>query len=271
MNIKESVLRGTIPQKLRILDAHAHLGEGEQGGLYIRALPVAESLRLSKKVGVGAIVASSLKALYGNVLAGNERMMEFSRMYPGYVYAQMFYDPHYHEACIQQIEKYRNDPACVGVKIHPRETGTSIAGREYDKLYEYCLDKDVLVSCHTWQTESSNNNPADFGQALERFPQLKLQLCHMGGTYRGCMDSIELANKYDNVYLDINGSLYSQIWLEELVKLAPLDRFIFSTDQTFNDPRILIGRVLLSDLTDEQKQMILCDNFEAVIGRKLIG
>ena len=70
--------------------------------------------------------------------------------------------------------------------------------------------------------------------------------------------------------MDLNGSLYSQIWLEELVKLAPMERFIFSTDQTFNDPRILLGRVLLSDLTDAQKQMLLCDNFERVIGRKIV-
>jgi len=269
MNIKESVLRGVIPEKLRILDAHAHLGEGEQGGLYIRTLPVAESLRLSKKVGVDAIVASHLKSLYGNVLLGNERMMDFSREFPGYVYVAMFYHPHYHEACIAQLEKYKDDPGFVGAKIHPRETHTTIAGRDYDKLYRYCLDNDILVSCHTWQTEPANN-PADYRAALGRFPELKLQLCHMGGTYQGCMDSVDLANEFPNVYLDLNGSLYSQIWLEELVKLAPMERFIFSTDQTFNDPRILLGRVLLSDLTDAQKQMLLCDNFERVIGRKLV-
>ncbi len=92
----------------------------------------------------------------------------------------------------------------------------------------------------------------------------------MGGTYRGCMDSIALANAYEHVYLDINGSLYSQIWIEELIKLAPLKKFIFSTDQVFNDPRIIVGRVLLCDLEDEVKKAILCDNFEAAIGRTLL-
>lgn len=269
MNIKESVLAGKIPENLRILDAHAHLGEGEQGGAYVRSLPVEESLRLSKKIGVGAIVASSLKSLYGNVLGGNDRMMEFTKMYPGYVYASIFYDPHYHSQCIDQLEQYRTDPGFVGVKIHPRDTGTTIAGQDYDKLYEYCIEKDILVACHTWQTEPANN-PADYEPVLDRYPELKLQLCHMGGTYQGCMDSLRLANKYKHVYLDINGSLYSQIWLEDLVKEAPMDRFVFGTDQTFNDPRIMIGRVLLSDLTDEQKQLLLCDNFEKVIGRKLV-
>ena len=85
------------------------------------------------------------------------------------------------------------------------------------------------------------------------------------------MDSIGLANQYKNVYLDINGSLYSQIWLEELVSLASIEKFIFSTDQVFNDPRIILGRVLLSDIKDTDKKAILCRNFEEVLGRTLLG
>jgi len=76
--------------------------------------------------------------------------------------------------------------------------------------------------------------------------------------------------KYKNVYLDINGSLYSQIWIEELAKLAPQEKLVFSTDQVFNDPRIVVGRVLLSDLDDALKRRILCENFEAAIGRTLL-
>ncbi len=269
MSIKESILNGVIPEGLRILDSHAHLGDGEQGGAYIKTLPVEESLRLSKKVGIGAIVASSLKALWGSVEAGNERMMELTRQYPDYVYASIFYDPHYHESGIAQLEKYKNDPGFVGVKIHPRDSQSSVATKDFDKLYEYCINNDILVACHTWETEPANN-PADYGPVLERFPELKLQLCHMGGTYRGVMDSLALANRFPNVYLDFNGSLYSQIWMEDLVEQAPIERFVFGSDQTFNDPRIMLGRVLCSDLDDGVMRMLLCENFERIIGRQLV-
>ena len=161
MTIKESVMNGVIPEGLRIVDAHAHLGDGEQAGAYTCTLPVAESLRLSRKIGIGAVVASGLGALYGNVPGGNERMMEFTRLYPGYVFASIFYDPHYHDECIAQLEKYKNDPGFVGVKIHPRETQTYISTRDYDRLYEYCIERDILVACHTWQTEPANP-PAAF-------------------------------------------------------------------------------------------------------------
>lgn len=269
MTIKESVMNGVIPADLRIVDAHAHLGDGEQAGAYTCTLPVAESLRLSRRLGIGAVVASGLGALYGSVPRGNERMMEFTRLYPGYVFASIFYDPHYHDACIAQLEKYRGDTGFVGVKIHPRETQTCIATRDYDRLYEYCIAHDILVACHTWQTEPAND-PADFEPVLERYPELKLQLCHMGGTYQGVQDSLRLANRFPKVYLDINGSLYTQIWLEDLVGQAPIERFVFGTDQTFNDPRIMVGRVLCSDLDDGVKRLILSENFERAIGRRLI-
>lgn len=269
MNIKESVLNGVIPAGLRILDSHAHLSEGEQCAAYVRSLPLDECLRRSRDIGINAVVGSSMKALVGSVKEGNDRMMEFTRMYPGYVYASIFYHPKHHEQCIAQLEQYRSDPGFVGVKIHPRDSGVSITTREYDALYEYCIERDILVACHTWETEPENN-PADYEPVLERYPELKLQLCHMGGTYQGCLDSLHLANRFDHVYLDINGSLYTQIWLEELVKEAPMEKFVFGTDQAFNDPRIMVGRVLLSDLSDEQKQMLMCDNFERVIGRKLV-
>ena len=92
----------------------------------------------------------------------------------------------------------------------------------------------------------------------------------MGGTYQGVQDSLRLANRFPKVYLDINGSLYTQIWLEELVKEAPIERFVFGTDQTFNDPRIMVGRVLCSDLDDGVKRLILSENYERAIGRRLI-
>ncbi len=269
MNIKETVLAGRMPQGLRILDAHAHLGDGEQPEkLYIHHLPPAEVVAISKALGISAIVASSHRSLYGHAAEGNDRMMEYTKEFPGYVYCSLLYDPKDHEACMAQIEKYRHDPGFVGMKLHPPFTKTTLAGTDYDRLYEYCAKEGILVACHTWQSKDSA--PALFEPVLEKWPEMKLQMCHMGGTYQGCLDAIRLAKKFPHVYLDINGSLGSRIWLEELVKECPFEKFVFGTDQTYNDPNIMLGRVLLSDLSDEEKQLLLCDNFEAAIGRRLV-
>ena len=269
MNFKQSVLQGVLPKDLRIFDAHAHVGEGEYSGIYLYTLPLAQNLCLMKKAGINAMAASSFKSLGGSAAAGNERLMEMCAIHPEELFAYLYYEPRYSYEVFAQLDTYRSHPSFIGVKIHPRESKTSLESSDYDMLYAYCETHGILILCHTWATEPENN-PSSFTRILKRHPKLKLLLGHMGGTYRGCMDSIALANEYKNVYLDINGSLYSQIWIEELVKLAPLNKFIFSTDQVFNDPRIIVGRVLLSDLKDEEKKAILCDNFETVMGRQLV-
>lgn len=269
MNIKQSVLAGVIPEGLRIFDAHAHVGEGEYNAAYLYTLPVAETLRLSEKIGINAMAASSFKSLVGKGAEGNARLIEFCAEYPGELFAYLYYEPRIGEALLSQINAYHTHPSFVGVKIHPREAKVSIETEGYDPLYEYCERNGILILCHTWETEKENN-PASFAPVLRRFPKLKLLLGHMGGTYRGCMDSIALAKQYENVYLDINGSLYSQIWIEELAKFSPQEKLVFSTDQAFNDPRIIVGRVLLSDLDDALKRRILCSNFETAVGRTLL-
>lgn len=268
-NMKELLMQGILPKDLKIVDAHAHISEGDVCAAYVRTLPVEKSIQMCKNVGIAAIVASSLKAQWGNLVVGNDRMMEFTKIYPGYVYCNLIFDPHNPEISIRQLEQYHNDPAFIGVKIHPRDMDSCVASNDYDVLYRYCCDHNILVACHTWQTEPQND-PKDFNGVLQRFPELKLQLVHMGGTFRGAMDSIEIANKYPQVLLDINGSLYSQIWIEKLVELAPFEQFVFATDQSFNDPSIMIGRVVMSDLTDEQKYKLLRYNFENAIGKKLV-
>ena len=62
-----------------IVDAHAHLGDGEQGGAYIRSLPIDRSLALSRKIGIRAVVASSLKALISSTTSANQLAATLAR------------------------------------------------------------------------------------------------------------------------------------------------------------------------------------------------
>ena len=269
MNIKQSVLSGVIPQGLRIFDAHAHVGDGEYNAAYLYTLPVSENLRLSEKIGIGAMAASSFKALVGKGVEGNAKLMEYCAAYPKELFAYLYYEPRIGDTLLRQIDAYRTSPSFIGVKIHPREARVSIETDGYDPLYAYCEERGILILCNSRESETEYY-PASYTPVLKRFAKLKLLLGHMGGTFTGCLSSIELAKQYENVYLDINGSLYSQIWIEELAKFAPQEKLVFSTDQAFNDPRIIVGRVLLSDLSDALKRRILCDNFETAVGRTLL-
>ena len=269
MTIREYALQGKVPEGLRIFDAHAHIGEGRCTNPYLHSLPLEESLALARRCGISRIGGMAMGAMtMADAVNANLWLIRQCERYDMLSF-YIWYSPWQHAALMQQIEEYRDHPCFLGVKIHPREDGCFLDTREYDALFDYAERTQTLVMCHTWDTEGWNR-PAGFQRVLEQHPKLKLVLAHMGGTHAGCMDSLRLAREYENVYCDINGSLYSQIWIEELVKMAPEHKFIFSTDQTFNDPRTMLGRVLLSELPDDLKRKILCENMERAVGKKLV-
>lgn len=269
MTLKEFALQGCLPADLRIFDAHAHIGEGRCTNPHLHPLPLEQSLELARRCGISRIAGMAMGAMGGaDVCRENLWMIQQCEDYEMLMF-YLWYNPRMHCPLMAQIEEFCHHPRFVGVKIHPREDNSSLDAREYDRLFAYAEEKDILILCHTWDTEGENR-PASFERVLQKHPKLKLLLGHMGGTHGGCMDSLRLAREYENVYCDINGSLYSEIWIEELVKMAPQEKFIFSTDQTFNDPRSMLGRVLLSELPDELKRKILCENMEKAVGKQLV-
>lgn len=269
MTIREEVFLGDMPAGLRIFDAHAHVTMGKCTSLALYTLPLEESIKHSEKIGINAQAVSHTSAFGRNPAEPNDCVVKLCEENKHKLFFYLVFDPHYEEESFFQLEKYKGHENFIGVKIHPRDGKTDLGSGDYDSLFDYTEKEGILTLCHTWDTEAMNR-PIQFIRHLEKHPKLKVLIGHMGGTYRGCMDSMELSRKYENVYCDINGSLYSQIWIEELVKKVPVEKVVFSTDQVFNDPRIIVGRVLLSELTDREKELILCENFETIMGKKLV-
>lgn len=269
MNIRESCLQGVIPEDLKIFDAHSHIGEGEYGLTYLYQLPIAESIRLARKIGIRKMAASSMRALCGDSVSGNARLFEILGEHPDFLCGYAHYAPQTGKEGLRAILAYLEHPGFVGVKIHPREDHSPLGEGCYDALWPFAAEHDILILCHTWQ-EEPDNDPALFSPILEKYPTLRLLLGHSGGTRRGVLTSCALAGRYENVCLDINGSLYSETWIEELALAAGTDKLVFGSDQTFNDPKIALGRVLLSNLSDPEKRDILYYNFERLTGRKFL-
>ena len=268
MDIREKALMKDL-KDIRIFDAHFHIGCGQYTGIYIEPLKEEESLDLSARCGIDKIGAIAMGAM-GKVDSKSavDWLVDFCEKRED-MFFYCWYQPYQHKELMEQIDALKNHPLFLGVKIHPREDGASLENGTYDKFMEYVAANNIPVLCHTWDTEPMNR-PISFERYLAKYPNMKIILGHMGGTRSGCLDALRMAREYKNVYCDINGSLYSELWLEELVKMAPEHKFIFSTDQTFNDPRPVLGRVLLSKIPDKVKEKILCENIENAVGKKLV-
>ena len=254
---------------VRIFDAHCHIGSGMYTSIYIEPMKEAESLALSKRCGIDKVGAMPMGAIgNSNVKGAVDWLVDLCQSRDD-MYFYCWYNPSQHKTLMEQIEALKSHPLFLGVKIHPREDAAHLEDGSYDMFMDYAAANGIVVTCHTWDTEPMNR-PVSFERYLAKHPEMKIILAHMGGVKRGCLDSLRMAREYKNVYCDINGSLYSELWMEEIVKMAPEHKFIFGTDQTFNDTRPVLGRVLLSSIPDRVKEMILCENIENVVNKKLV-
>ena len=268
MDIRTKALMKEL-NDVRIFDAHFHIGSGQCTSIYIEPLKEEESLALSRRCGIDKVGAIAMGAMENaDSKSAVDWLVNLCEKRDD-MYFYCWYQPFQHKETMEQIDSLRNHPLFLGVKIHPREDNSFLDSDSYDIFMEYAAAHDIPILCHTWDTEPQNR-PVCFERYLAKYPDMKIILGHMGGTHNGCMDSLRMAREYKNVYCDINGSLYSDLWIEELVKMAPEHKFIFSTDQTFNDTRPILGRVLLSRIPDRLKEKILCENIENVVGKKLV-
>ena len=268
MDIRSRTLAKQIDD-IRIFDAHCHIGSGKCSAIYIEPMSEADSLAFSARCGIDKVGAIAMGAMSN---ADSKKEVEWlvklcESRNDMFFYA--WYQPRQHKELMEQIDALKNHPLFLGVKIHPREDNAHLEDGSYDKFVDYVAANNIAIMCHTWDTEPMNR-PVSFERYLAKYPKLKIILAHMGGVRSGCMDSLRMAREYENVYCDINGTLYSELWIDEMVKMAPEHKFIFSTDQTFNDPRPILGKVLLSSIPDRLKEKILCENIENALGKKLV-
>jgi len=126
-------------------------------------------------------------------------------------------------------------------------------------VWEFAQEHRLPVLSHTWEG-CAYGSPKHFEDLAQRWPRVKFVLGHSGGSLSGILESIEVAKRLRNVYLDLTGSQLFHGILEEMVRAIGASRILFGTDHPFIDPRFQLGRVLFARLPDSRKVKILGGN-----------
>lgn len=80
---------------------------------------------------------------------------------------------------------------------------------------------------------------------------------------------IGLMRKFDNLYLDLSGTgLFRLGLVKHLVNRVGAERILFGSDYPICNPRMYVQGVLGEDISQADKEKILCGNAERLLGRK---
>ncbi|MFQ5933852.1 MAG: amidohydrolase family protein [Dehalococcoidia bacterium] len=156
-----------------------------------------------------------------------------------------------------------------GVKLHPLLQQFEMGDERMWPVYETCVDLGIPIVSHSGPARDGRpyGTPKAFAAVLQRFPDLKLVLAHMGGG--AWRETLEIAGSYPHAYFDCceimewtgssNGPTYEQ--LAQLIKEIGPERVLMGSDFPWYDLDRSVKLVMeLPGLSQEEKEGILGAN-----------
>ncbi len=258
-----------------IVDAHAHLGRC--ANFYMPDTSLDRMICVMDKIHIRRVCCSHLAGLLAPYFDfAHRETLEAAKRYPGRIFGYAVYDPNYSTQSLASVKEYLVMHEFVGIKIHPAAHTYPIDGEKYDPLWKYASDSNTPVLSHTWDTNPLATYPYDprqtcaepklIGRVAQRYPEVRIIIAHAGGHYDGHLQTIEVAQKHKNVYVDICGSTLTFGLIEWLVKEIGADRLLYGSDLNWADPRVHLGRVVGARITLAEKERILSLNAQDLFG-----
>jgi uncharacterized protein len=264
---------GTLPA----IDVHGHYGRclhaGAAPGLrdQLSSADAAEVARRARAVNIEFTLVSPLAAILpryqGDAVAGNEEAARLVAATPG-LRQYVVVDPRRRET-FAQAEEMLAQSQCVGIKIHPEEHGYPI-GEHAATIFEFAARHRAVVLTHS---SEKNSQAADFVAWLDRFPEVRLILGHIGCGWGGDVTHQVRAiqrSRQGNVLADTS-SVNSIVpgLIEWAVREVGAERVLFGTDTPLYHTAMQRARVDHAELPEAEKRLILRENALRLFGAKL--
>lgn len=242
-----------------IIDGHMHVGKpynfftsdySSQG--------LINSMDLNQ-IKIGCI--SSLHSIGQDAVSGNLEIEKLVNAYPDRFVGQFGVNPNYPGEVNQILNDVKSSKCFKQVKIHPFLHNYPVQGEEYHKIYAFAYKNSYSVLAHTWGSKDIK----EFYEVACQYPELKVILGHSGGEVDAIKEAVIVAQKRNNIYLDLTISFNYQGLIEWLVNEVPIDRLLFGSDATYNSQSAALGKIIYADISDEAKISILGSNTKKIL------
>ncbi|MGW8955262.1 amidohydrolase family protein [Streptomyces sp. NPDC055709] len=251
------------PGDLRVIDAHGHLGRW--GAFAIPDGSAAGLVAMMDRCGVATACVSHLLAVGPDARAGNALLLKALAAHPGRLLGYAVHNPHDPEAA-PRLRELLAVPGVIGVKLHPEVHELALDDPAYTPAFEAAADHGRVVLAHSEHGSRWSDAPR-FVTVASRHPGVPLLMGHSGLFPQGYGPAAEAAARCTSLVLETCGSRMTARHLTRLVAEVGADRIAFGSDAVFLDLRIGLGRVLLADLAENDREQVLHGTMAALLSR----
>ncbi|WP_229890571.1 amidohydrolase family protein [Streptomyces lavendofoliae] len=236
-----------------VIDAHGHIGRW--GAFAVTDGSARSLVAMMDRCGVATACVSHLLAVGPDARAGNALLVEALGAHPGRLLGWAVYQPHDPQGP-ERLRDLLDVPGVIGVKLHPEVHETALDDRAYTPAFEAAAEHGRLVLAHS-QHGGAWSDARHFAAVSPRHPGVPLLMGHAGLFPQGLRAAMEAAARCPDLVLETCGSRMTARHLTRMVAGVGAHRVAFGSDAVFLDLRAGLGRVLLADLPEEDRERVL--------------
>lgn len=245
-----------------IYDCHGHLGTHPDFPSEREAPD--EMVRVMDLLNISVMAITSTRACYNNCPEGNSEVAEVLRRFPQRFRGYVTVNPNPPGEAIAELERWRGFHSPPLIKLHPDLHKYSVIAPECRPIWDYANQTRAVVLVHTWDSDP-RCGPLLLVPIAREFPRARIIIGHSGVTWNGYFQAMETALRARNTFMDITGSQSHRTILEVAAERVGAERILFGSDMPFLEAAMALGRVLTARISDSAKEMILRDNFKALL------
>jgi predicted TIM-barrel fold metal-dependent hydrolase len=251
-----------------IIDAHVHL---DKPGPEVDQQELATLLRRADAAGIerlllaGSIMVAGARPTIEQVRQINDQTMAAVRQQPDRFWGLCYVNPrHDREARTEMLRCVRDGPLC-GVKLW-------VAAGAGDPIMaavsETAVQLDVAILQHAWDRTSGDepdmSQSGDVAELAGRYPDLRIQMAHMGGVGWGGINRVaDLAN----VSIDTAGAQPIAGLLEYALERLGPGRIVFGSDYPVREFAVKVATVKAVEMAEPIRRAVMCSNAQRLWGR----
>ncbi|ETI69049.1 amidohydrolase family protein [Neobacillus vireti] len=190
----------------------------------------------------------------------NADLFEIMKLYPDRIWGWAYINPAYPGA-VDEVKRGIEEYGMIGVKMW---TGTKCNDPRFFPVVEEAIKYGVPILQHTWDKVTgyfpNESRSFDVADLAEKYPEVKIVMAHN--------ERAVLKVKHcPNVFMDTASPIAELGMIEKAVDHIGVDRLVFGSDCIGVDFASTIGKIIGSDLPEDDKSKILGENFLRILGR----